>query len=158
MQPFTSLTRRGALAVLAAGMAAPLRVVRADATMILVHKDPDCGCCTGWVKHLRDAGFMVTVEEIADLRPIRTRLRVPQSLTACHTAEVSGYAIEGHVPAAAIRRLLDARPAALGLAVPGMPAGSPGMEGGTPDVYDVILFAADGNRPFLRFLGTKIVS
>ena len=87
MQPFTSLTRRGALAVLAAGMAAPLRVVRADATMILVHKDPDCGgCCTGWVKHLRDAGFMVTVEEIADLRPIRTRLRVPQSLTACHTA------------------------------------------------------------------------
>ena len=62
------------------------------------------------------------------------------------------------MPAAAIRRLLDARPAALGLAVPGMPAGSPGMEGGTPDVYDVMLFAADGNRPFLRFLGTKIVS
>jgi hypothetical protein len=158
MQKSTPLTRRSALAVLAAGLAAPLRAARADVPTILVHKDPDCGCCAGWVKHLQDAGFVVTVEEIADLRPIRARLRVPQSLSSCHTATISGYVIEGHVPAAAIRRLLEMRPVALGLAVPGMPAGSPGMEGGTPKLYDVVLFATDGQRPFMRFLGTKIAA
>jgi hypothetical protein len=157
MWKIARITRRNALAVLTATLAAPLRVVRAGTLPMLVHKDPDCGCCAGWVKHLQDAGFVVTVEEIADLRPIRTRLRVPQSLTSCHTAEVAGYVIEGHVPAVAIRRLLDTRPTALGLAVPGMPAGSPGMEGGTSSLYDVMLFAAHGQRPFMRFLGTKIV-
>ncbi|WP_441277204.1 DUF411 domain-containing protein [Tardiphaga sp. 172_B4_N1_3] len=151
------MTRRNALAMLAAGLAMPLRDARAETTTVLVHKDPDCGCCTGWVKHLQGAGFVVTVEEAADLRPIRARLRVPQSLSSCHTAEVSGYVIEGHVPAVAILRLLETRPAALGLAVPGMPAGSPGMEGGTPKLYDVTLFATDGQRPFMRFLGTRIV-
>lgn len=159
MQKFTLMTRRSALAVLVAGLAVPLRGARADSHTILVHKDPDCGCCTGWVKHLQAAGFVVTIDEISDLQPIRTRLRVPKSLTSCHTAEISGYAIEGHVPAVAIRRLLDARPAAaLGLAVPGMPAGSPGMEGGTPKVYDVVLFDAEGQRPFMRFLGSRVLA
>ncbi len=158
MTPTRKMTRRHALAMLAAGLTAPLRAARAEPTAVLVHKDPDCGCCAGWVKHLQGEGFVVTVEETADLRPIRSRLRVPPSLTSCHTAEVSGYVVEGHVPAAAIRRLLETRPAALGLAVRGMPVGSPGMEGGTPTPYEVVLFAADGQRPFMRFLGTKILS
>lgn len=157
MRKSAGMTRRSALAVVAAGLAAPLRVARAETLPMLVHKDPDCGCCTGWVEHIRGAGFVATVEEVADLRPVRARLRIPKSLTACHTAEISGYAIEGHVPAAAIHRLLLTRPAALGLAVPGMPAGSPGMEGGTPRAYDVMLFTADGQQPFMRFIGSKSV-
>ncbi len=150
-------TRRGALAMLAAGLAVLPASSRADVTTMLVHKDPDCGCCGGWVEHLRAAGFAVTVKETTDLKAVRTRLRVPAALTSCHTAEVSGYVIEGHVPADAIRRLLDDRPAALGLAVPGMPAGSPGMEGGKPVVYDVVLFTAESQRSFMRFVGSKTV-
>jgi hypothetical protein len=122
---------------------------------ILVHKDPNCDCCTGWVRHLKDAGFAVTVEEITDLQPVRERLGVPADLAACHTAEVDGYVLEGHVPAAAVRRLLEKRPTAIGLAVPGMPAGSPGMEGGVPHLYDVVLFGATGRQPFMRFVGTE---
>ena len=124
-------TRRNVLALLAAGLVMPMSA-RAEAPAMLVHKDPNCGCCGGWVEHLQAEGFVVTVEEAVDLRPIRARLRVPQSLSSCHTAEVSGYVVEGHVTSAAIRRLLEARPTALGLAVPGMPAGSKGMESGTP--------------------------
>ncbi|MCX7322075.1 DUF411 domain-containing protein [Tardiphaga sp.] len=149
-------TRRNVLALLAAGLVMPMSA-RAEAPAMLVHKDPNCGCCGGWVEHLQAEGFVVTVEEAVDLRPIRARLRVPQSLSSCHTAEVSGYVVEGHVPAAAIRRLLEARPTALGLAVPGMPAGSPGMESGTPKPYDVVLFTSDGQRPFMRFVGSKSV-
>jgi hypothetical protein len=151
-------TRRRALALLAAGIAVLPGMARAEAPTILVHKDPECGCCGGWVKHLRAAGFAVTVEETADLKAVRTRLRLPPSLASCHTAEVSGYVVEGHVPAQAIRRLLKQRPAALGLAVPGMPAGSPGMEGGTPAAYDVLMFGAAGQKPFMRFLGTQIAT
>ncbi len=150
-------TRRHVLALLAAGLLLPSRSVRAATPAIHVHKDPDCGCCGDWVNHLRSAGFTVTVDETSELSAIRTRLRVPPALTSCHTGEVSGYVIEGHVPAEAIRLLLDTRPDALGLAVPGMPAGSPGMEGGTPAAYDVMLFAADGQRPFMRFVGTKSI-
>jgi hypothetical protein len=149
-------TRRNALALLAAGLILPMSA-RAEAPAMLVHKDPNCGCCGGWVKHVRAAGFTVTVEEAADRKAIQTRLRVPPELGSCHTAEISGYAIEGHVPAEAIHRLLATRPVALGLTVPGMPAGSPGMEGGTPKPYDVVLFAADGQRPFMRFVGSKSV-
>lgn len=92
----------------------------------------NCGCCTGWVQHLKDAGFTVTVQETAQLPAVRKRLGVPGDLAACHTAEIGGYVIEGHVPAFALRQLLEKRPTAIGLAVPGMPAGSPGMEGGPP--------------------------
>jgi hypothetical protein len=109
------------------------------------------------VRHLKDAGFAVTVEETTDLQPIKKRLGVPADLAACHTAEVDGYVLEGHVPAAAVRRLLEKRPTAIGLAVPGMPAGSPGMEGGVPQRYDVVLFGAAGRRPFMRFVGAKDV-
>lgn len=157
MHEFGNPTRRSALAMLAIGMAVLPPSARAAASTILVHKDPDCGCCGGWVKHLRDAGFAVNVDETADLKSVRTRLGVPAALASCHTAEVSGYVIEGHVPAEAIRRLLETRPAGLGLAVAGMPAGSPGMDGRAPAAYDVMLFASDGERSFMRFVGSKSV-
>src|SRR5260221_14236377 len=152
-----NVTRRSAL-----GLAAPFLFLQrspaeAESPAILVHKDPNCSCCSGWVKHLKDAGFVVTVEETADLQPVRKRLGVPTDLAACHTAEVKGYVLEGHVPAAAVRRLLEKRPTAIGLTVPGMPTGSPGMEGGTPKRYDVILFAKTGHQPFMHFIGAENV-
>ncbi|WP_349509591.1 DUF411 domain-containing protein [Tardiphaga robiniae] len=121
-----TLTRRSLLAIFAAGAVAPDFSSAAEASTVLVHKDPNCGCCEGWIRHLRSSGFTVSVEETADLQSLRTRLGVPADLGACHTAKIAGYVIEGHVPAAAIRRLLETRPTAVGLAVPGMPAGSPG--------------------------------
>ncbi len=152
-----AITRRNAVWLAASAFFLPTASALAEAPAILVHKDPDCGCCGGWVEHLKAAGFSVTVQESADLGVVRKRLGVPANLTACHTAEVAGYVIEGHVPAAAVRQMLQNRPAAIGLAVPGMPAGSPGMEGGTPKEYDVMIFGASGAKPFLRFKGTEIV-
>ena len=125
---------------------------------ILVHKDPNCGCCEGWAQHLKAAGFAVTVAETADLEVVRKRLGVPEDLAACHTAEFGSYVIEGHVPAPALRKLLAERPSAAGLAVPGMPAGSPGMEGGVPQKYEVVLFGAMGRQTFMRFVGSGIAS
>jgi hypothetical protein len=110
------------------------------------------------VQHLKDAGFTVTVQETAKLPAVRKRLGVPGDLAACHTAEIAGYVIEGHVPALAVRQLLEKRPAAVGLAVPGMPAGSPGMEGGTPRKYDVVLFGTSGRQLFMQFVGSEIAS
>ncbi|MDI1264101.1 MAG: DUF411 domain-containing protein, partial [bacterium] len=100
----------------------------------------------------------VTVEETVNLQAFRKRLGVPSDLVACHTAEIAGYVIEGHVPAIAVRQLLEKRPAAVGLAVPGMPAGSPGMEGGTPRKYDVVLFGTSGRQSFMKFIGSEIAS
>lgn len=95
---------------------------------VLVHKSPSCGCCSKWVEPMRENGFTVEVRDTADVAPIKQRLGVPVAMAACHTAEVGGYFVEGHVPAADIRRLLGQRPKVRGIAVPGMPAGSPGME------------------------------
>lgn len=116
----------------------------------VVHKSPTCGCCEVWVKHLRDAGFAVKVQDTHNMSPVKQRLGVPAQLASCHTAQIAGYFIEGHVPMADIRRLLAERPKALGLAVPGMPAGSPGMEqpSGEVEPYEVLLVAGDG--------GTKV--
>ena len=130
---------------------APLALIAcaqaASAATIHVMKTPWCGCCTLWVDHLRAAGFEVRVTEAEDLTPAARRLGVPDALRSCHTATIEGYAIEGHVPAADIRRLLAERPAAAGLAVPGMPAGSPGMDqGGRRQPYATILFTRDGRR------------
>lgn len=125
--------------------------------VIKVHKDPNCGCCSGWVQHLRDAGFAVEVDDTSDLDLVRSRLGIPQELAACHTAEMGSYLLEGHVPALAVRRLLAERPNAKGLAVPGMPVGAPGMEGGQAQPYTVVLFGADGQRPFMRFVGQQAV-
>jgi hypothetical protein len=151
------LTRRSVLRLAAAALLVPRSSAFAQTSNILVHKDPDCGCCTGWVRHLEDAGFAATVEETADLAVVRKRLGVPADLAACHTAEIAGYVIEGHVPASAVRILLKERPDATGLVVPGMPAGSPGMEGGTPQRYNVVLFGATGRRPFMHFVRTENV-
>jgi hypothetical protein len=106
-----------------------------------VYKSPTCGCCTKWVDHLRKHGFQVTAKDTEDMNAIKASLGVPQGLTSCHTALVGKYVIEGHVPADDIQRLLAEKPKIAGLAVPGMPAGSPGMEIGRVDRYDVIAFS-----------------
>ena len=129
----------------------------ATSSVMIVHKDPSCGCCSGWVEHVRAVGFRVEVIEIADLAPLKARLGVPAPLASCHTAEIGGYVVEGHVPASTIGRLLLERPAATGLAVRGMPVGSPGMEiSGSPDQrYDVILFGPSSRRVYASFLGPR---
>lgn len=124
---------------------------------ITVWRDPNCGCCGAWVEHLRRNGFAATVIVTPDVQSIKTQRHVPADLASCHTAEIAGYTIEGHVPASAIHRLLAEKPAGRGLAVPGMPIGSPGMEGGTPEVYDVMLFGDGATKRFARFLGEKQV-
>jgi hypothetical protein len=113
---------------------------------VLVYKQASCGCCKQWVKHLQKSGFSVRVHDIRDLQAIKKRVGVPVRLESCHTAEVGGYFVEGHVPAQDIERLLRQRSAAKGLAVPRMPAGSPGMEvpSGKVEPYDVLLVGRDG--------------
>ena len=122
-------------------------------TSITVYKDPSCGCCTKWVNHLRANGFAPEVHDRSDMEALKDSLGVPAALRSCHTAVVGTYVIEGHVPASDVSRLLVSKPAkTVGVAVPGMPAGSPGMEmGGRVDRYDVIAFAPGGaTRIFAR--------
>ena len=117
----------------------------AAAPTILVYKDPSCGCCGNWVKHLEAAGFTVTVKEVEDTAVMRKRLGMPEKFGGCHTATMAGYVLEGHVPAKEVKRLLASRPTAVGLSVPGMPIGSPGMEvGDRMDPYDVLLIDRAG--------------
>src|SRR5260370_35162407 len=111
-----TVTRRTALALVAAFLVLQRSTAEAESAAILVHKDPNCSCCSGWVQHLKDAGFAVTVEETADLEPVKKRLKVPADLAACHTAHGAGYVLEGQVPPAALRRLLAHRPHAPGMA------------------------------------------
>lgn len=115
---------------------------------IHVYKTPTCGCCTKWVEHLQSNGFAVEVTDLDDLRRLKRDKRVPPDLAACHTAIVDGYVVEGHVPAEDVRKLLRERPEAVGIAVAGMPEGSPGMEGPNPESYDVMLFGPSGARVF----------
>jgi len=152
------LTRRVLLGGAALALLPSLGIAQGWA--IHVNRDPNCGCCDGWIAHLRANGFVPTVFDAADMLRIKTWLGVPEDLTACHTAEIAGYAIEGHVPAQAILRLLKERPQAKGLAVPGMPVGSPGMEveGTPPQEYDVILFGPAGRRAYARFRGAVELS
>lgn len=150
------LTRRAWLAGAFAALALPRRgraehpLEAPDArTPLTVFKDPECGCCQEWVAHMAAAGFRPAVQDVADMDAIKARYGVPAALRACHTAIVGGYVVEGHVPAADVRRLLRERPsvagrAARGLAVPGMPAGSPGMEGARSERYAVLAFDAAG--------------
>lgn len=141
------MTRR---ALLAGGLAAAAAVLsptllRAGAGIpMMVYKDPNCGCCNKWVSLMRSAGFDVSARDTVDMASIKTRYKVPQALGSCHTALVGGYVIEGHVPADLITRLLKDKPKVLGLAVPGMPVGSPGMEGSPKDAYDIVSFDAAG--------------
>jgi hypothetical protein len=130
-------------------LAAPLSGAFATPLAMTVYKTPWCGCCGAWVDHLRTAGFTVDVRDLDDLAPVKRMAGVPEALASCHTGAVDGYTIEGHVPAHLVRRLLDERPAVRGLAVPGMPIGSPGMEGPSPEPYTVYSFAAgSAQRPF----------
>lgn len=148
------MTRRNWLAsfgrtivgALAAGVVVPHRTAAAP-TKLRVYKDPSCGCCTKWIAHLRAAGFQAIVQDRSDMDALKNSLGVPQSLRSCHTAVAGAYVIEGHVPAADLKRLLAAAPTGIiGLAVPQMPVGAPGMEsGGRADRYDVIAFSADGS-------------
>ena len=156
MAGYSSLTRRSAL-VLVAGTAALAMVASsaAEEQVVTVHKDPNCGCCSGWVRHLQAAGFTVNAVETADLDAVKTRLGVPADLAACHTAQVAGYIVEGHVPALALERFLAEKPNAAGLAVAGRPVGSPGMEGGAPERYSVVLFGPGGRRTYMTFMGDR---
>lgn len=112
---------------------------------IKVYKTPECGCCKAWVKHLRDNGFEVETMDMPDLSLVKQKYGVKPALQSCHTAVVNGYVVEGHVPADVIVKLLKERPAIAGLAVPGMPSGSPGMEGALKQPYEVLTFDRAGH-------------
>jgi hypothetical protein len=124
---------------------APAQAPAASApAAIQVYKSPTCGCCSIWVEHLKKHGFVVNATDVQDVSPFRAQHKVPAAVASCHTAIVGGYVVEGHVPAADIQRLLKEKPKVVGIGVPGMPIGSPGMEGANPQPYDVLSFTADG--------------
>jgi hypothetical protein len=150
-------TRRQALAALAGALVIPAAGVRAQAAapVVEVWKSPTCGCCKDWVAHLEANGLRTVVHDVGNTA-MRARLGIAPEYGSCHTARVAGYAIEGHVPAADVQRLLRERPDAIGLAVPRMPVGSPGMDGpeygGRRDPYDVLLLGRDGgSRVFASY-------
>ncbi|MEX0342979.1 MAG: DUF411 domain-containing protein [Erythrobacter sp.] len=147
--------KRRPLSMLLAPLALLACTQAAAATVIDVTKTPWCGCCSEWVERMEAAGFTVTTRDVEDLDPVAQAAGVPDTLRSCHTAKVEGYTIEGHVPAADIRRLLASRPDAVGLSVPGMVAGSPGMEvPGRSDPYMVVLIGRDGkHRVWARYEG-----
>jgi hypothetical protein len=118
--------------------------VEADPQVMQVYKTRTCGCCQKWVDHVRSRGYQVTVSDLSDLKPVKHQLGVPSGASSCHTAVIGGYFIEGHVPAEDISRLLAEHPDIAGLAVPGMPIGSPGMEGPVPVAYSVLAVRKDG--------------
>lgn len=130
---------------LAAGIVGTSLSAPAYAAEITVYKSPWCGCCSKWADRLQAKGHTVTTKNMENLDAIKKLAGVPEDLQSCHTAMVDGYVVEGHVPAKDIERLLGERPKAKGLAVPGMPVGSPGMEGGAPERFDVMLFNTDGS-------------
>ncbi|WP_082576932.1 DUF411 domain-containing protein [Acidovorax sp. Root70] len=147
-----------ALPWLGAGVALALapqlsRAATATATPVEVWKDPNCGCCHDWIAHMEANGFSVTIHDTGN-NAVRARLGLPQKLGSCHTALVGGYLVEGHVPASDVRALLQQKPKALGLTVPGMPVGSPGMDGAVygdrRDPYDVLLVAHDGSTRIFK--------
>jgi len=115
-----------------------------DQNAIEIWKSPTCGCCRLWVDHMRANGFKPTVHDVPDVAPFKRKLGVPASLESCHTSVVAGYAVEGHVPADVVRQLLKQKPQVAGIAVPGMPMGSPGMEGSRKDPYNVLTFDKTG--------------
>ena len=135
----------------AAVLSHPLAALaRSGVEQITVWKTPDCGCCKEWVAHLRANGFEVITHDVQDTAPVRQRLGLPAKFGSCHTAQTGAYVLEGHVPAQEVKRMLREKPKALGLAVPGMPMGSPGMEmsgsmAGARDAFDVLLVSADGS-------------
>ena len=135
----------------------PGQLAAATAAKIQVFKTPTCGCCKMWVEHLATNGFEVEAEDLDDLDTVKQMADVPDHLLSCHTGLIEGYTIEGHIPAAAIQKLLTERPKIRGLAVPGMPAGSPGMPSPSPERYDVIAFGGEADQVFASFIETNPV-
>ncbi len=150
-------SRRKVLGIPILALAATPQMVWSQSQPVMVYRDPSCGCCGGWIDHLRQSGYAITVEESSDLDLIKRQLGVPAELWACHTASLAGYAVEGHVPAHALARLLAERPAFKGIAVPGMPTGSPGMEGGREEVYEVVGFDGPNRVSLGRYRGSQPV-
>ncbi|HNJ83138.1 MAG TPA: DUF411 domain-containing protein [Piscinibacter sp.] len=143
-----ALAGLAALALPAGALAQVQAQGQANSVQVEVWKSPSCGCCKDWIAHMEKSGFRFTVHETGNTA-VRQRMRIPLALGSCHTAVIGRYAIEGHVPAKDVQRLLREKPEAVGLTVPGMPIGSPGMDGpeygGRRDAYDVLLVAADGS-------------
>jgi hypothetical protein len=156
------MTRRGALlgAAALASFACGARA-GADPLHIAVTKGPGCECCDGWAKHLRANGYSVSVTESDELDSVKEKLGIPADLRTCHTGQLGGYLLEGHVPAAAIASLMREKPDGMtGLAVPGMPVGAPGMEvkGVRPQEYSVILFGPAGRKEWAKFKGATRIT
>lgn len=127
------------------GTMAQQTAVDADLPTVLVYKSPTCGCCNGWIEHMEAAGFTVDARNTTDLMTVKRDGGVPPQMSSCHTAIIDGYVVEGHVPAEHVKELLAQRPEVAGIAVPGMPIGSPGMEGANPEPYQVLSFTHTGD-------------
>jgi hypothetical protein len=147
----TVLNRRHALLLGLASLSLPTELLATPYLVIKAYRNPGCGCCEVWVEHMRKAGFDISMEDDPDLYTRRASLGVPEELAGCHTAVMGDYIIEGHVPPEDVLRLLAERPDSRGLAVPGMPVGSPGMEmGDSHDAYDVVIFEKDGRQSVFK--------
>ena len=146
------IDRRTMIGLVLAAIPATACARPARAAELNIYKSPSCGCCGAWVDHVKASGIKAVVHEMEDVTPLAKKLGVPDDLRSCHTAAVDGYFVEGHVPAADIRKLLAERPKVRGIAVPGMPIGSPGMEqGDRRDAYDTLLVMRDGSsRVFVK--------
>ena len=149
------MQRRTFLSLVAAASAALATGAQAAAGTVDVYKGAECGCCDKWVQHMRDEGFVVRVNVVPDAAAYRAKAGIPLALGACHTAFVGGYAVEGHVPPADIKRLLAQRPPALALVVPGMPPTSPGMDRPHGEAWDVLLLAANGSTKVFSSYAAK---
>ena len=152
------ITRRGLFGLLKDPPAPPMSkalpgLVTQEA--VYIYRPPDGISCGKWSDHMRRAGFIVKTKETEDLGAIKERLGVPKDLAACHTSELAGYVLEGHVPAVAVKRLLDEKPSATGLAVAGMPAGAPGVECLEEDTYDVVIFGPNLRNVYMKFVGSR---
>lgn len=157
MRDFSLQRRRSLLGMFALGSASFVVAAKPQILEIQVWKDPNCGCCNAWIEHLEKNGFSPTVIDAGN-NAARTRLGLPQKFASCHTGLIQGYVIEGHVPAADIRRLIKEKPDAIGIAVPGMPIGSPGMDGSDygnqRDPFQVLLIQRNGlSRVFNSYPG-----
>lgn len=155
MREWNPMTRRQLLTAMTMLAATGARPSAQKGPAVQVYKDPTCGCCSQWVEHLRKAGFSTAVTDAEDMTAIKTKLGVPQKARSCHTASVDGYVIEGHVPVADVQRLLKERPKIVGIGVPGMPIGSPGMEVASvkPQPYDVLAFDKAGQTTVFASYG-----
>jgi len=160
MTPRTTLKVAGITLGAAALAYSKLSNTSSPGKVVIVWKTPSCGCCKDWVSHLREEGFQVVTNDVSDTAPVRQKLGLPAKFGSCHTAQVGGYVLGGHVPAQDVKRLLREKPVAMGLAVPGMPVGSPGMEMqddmlGVRDAFDVVLVNADGSSRIFQSYPVK---